>query len=541
MARYNLIDEHWIPALGAEGPTEVSIADCLYGAAEIVSLSAANPLETCAILRQVLLPIVMRSQGVPHTDDEWAELFDRGSFDDVALSRYLEEWKDSFDLFDAGHPFAQAVGLRTEKGETKPSSLLVASAPSGNNVPLFAARHDGNPLPLTPQLAARSLLAAQCFDVAGIKTGAVGDEKVRAGKTTGNRTGAAGELGLTIPLGRNLFETLMLNLPVVADGLSGADLPQWERPPMTAEWEVRPALGRLDLLTWQSRRIRLVPETSEDGVTTVSRVVLCAGDRMTRLPDYEPHTAWRAVKNPSGDQPPNRPIQNIAARTLWRALAPLLATTTNQQAQDDESAPGQLSQVAKLAQRGYLSESFPLQVLTCTVEYGSQNAVIENIATGLIPLPIAALKGDSPVLHLLRDMIRQAEGLRGAANRLDDELRRACGGDPTPWDKGQRIGEVLVHSLTRLLRWTFTQLQHEPDALAEIADGWRERAQDAALDVAEPILNLLPARAFLGRRVERGGAKQSWSRASIAEFFYRRSVREVLGIESIDNEKGEAS
>lgn len=164
------------------------------------------------------------------------------------LVRYLgpSGYGGRFRLFDPVRPFAQAGGLTALTGETKPSTLLVPSIATGNNVPLFSAVTEADDLDLTPAQAALWLLHAQCWDTAAIKTGAVGDPQAAKGnKTTGNPTGPLGQLGVIVPTGRTLYETLLLNTPVLADGLDPADRPQWAWPerPHTAGRRTRPALS----------------------------------------------------------------------------------------------------------------------------------------------------------------------------------------------------------------------------------------------------------------------------------------------------------
>jgi CRISPR system Cascade subunit CasA len=197
----------------------------------------------------------------------------RGEFAREPFDAYLDERAARFDLFHPARPFAQVAGLRTAKDETKPVSLLVPRLAAGNNVPIFSARTESDPPALTPAQAARALLAAHCWDTAAIKSGAFDDPAAKAGKTTGNPTGPLGQLGVIVPVGATLFHTLLLNLPILPQGLEPKDRPQWQADdPATSAWSARSAAGLLDPLTWQARRIRLVPERDRrDGRCTRGR------------------------------------------------------------------------------------------------------------------------------------------------------------------------------------------------------------------------------------------------------------------------------
>ena len=326
-------------------------------------------------------------------------------------------------------------------------SLLLAAVAAGNNVPLFSSSTDAAPPRFSPAAAARALLAAHCWDTAAIKSGANGDPAVKNGKTTGNPKGPVGALGVTVPLGPTLAHTLLLNTPIVRQGLKSQDRPQWRAEPSTAAWSSRPALGLMDLLTFQSRRIRLVPEITADGpgdaAVTVSQVVLAAGDRLLELPEYEPHTMWRREAKPKAGTPPRHPVRHQAGKETWRGLAALLAAKTP--TPEGVSTTALLDQLASLRAEDYVPDALPLQVLTVGVLYGNQSAVVEDVLADVIPLPVVALTTDAPVRGFLHRVVAQAESIRRAGNDLGDSIRRATGGEKLPWDKSLRTGDALMH------------------------------------------------------------------------------------------------
>lgn len=517
-----LSSEPWVPVVVGGQQHEGSLLDVLCRAHEIDGLALDEPLQSVAVFRQVLLPVVLAVFDVPRSHQEWLQRWEEGRLNGEKIKEYLAEYADRFDLFHQTQPFGQVVDLRTGKGETRPVSVLLPAVATGNNVPLFGARTEADPPALSPGEAARAMLVAQCFDTAAIKTGVVGDPQARAGKTTGNPTGPVGQLGVVLSTGRTLFETILLNTPVVRQRLGLEDRPQWNAAPATAQWQDRSPLGLMDLLTWQARRIRLVPEVDERGEMVVRRVVLAAGDRLSQTPEYEPHTAWRREERPRAGAPSQRPVRHQPGRASWRGLAGLLAT--GQPTGDRITSSTMLSQVAELRMDGYLPVDFPLQVLSVGVTYGTQFAVVEDVMVDLIPLPVVALTTDSEVRELLLAVVDQAEQLRLAANRLGDDLRRAVGAEKAPWDKGQRLGETLVHQFTPVVRRLLAGLQREPHRVDEADAAWRTAARRLAVQVAEPVLGAAPPQAFLGRT--EGGKDY---RLSVAEARYRAALNQILG------------
>lgn len=526
MATFDLTSQPWIPVVTGGARAEVSLLDALGSAGDIDGLAVDDPLQAVAVFRQVLLPVVIDALGLPATGPEWAERFRSGTLDAGRIGGYLARHAERFDLFHPRTPFAQAGGLRAASG-TRPVSLLSPAVATGNSVPLFSARTESDPPPLTPAQAARAVLAAHCWDTAAIKTGAIGDPRASAGKTTGNPVGCLGTLGIVIPTGRSLAETLMLNVPVSRQGLRPDDRPQWRAAPAGPAWSARPAAGLLDLLTWQSRRILLVPEETADGLIVARRVVLAAGDRLDQIPaDLEPHTAWRQADKPKAGQPPQAPVRHQSGCAAWRGLPSLLAIREPTAARI--SAPAALARLADLRADDLLPAGLLLQVLVAGVEYGNQSAVIENVISDTMPLPVAALTAEGPVRELLLAIAGQADELRVALDHLDGDVRRAQGADPLPWDRSQHPGDVLLHALTPVVTRLLAGLSREPDKVNEADLAWRAEARRRTLALAETILDSAPPAAFLGHTATRGGRERT-HRLATAESGFRAALHRILG------------
>ena len=538
---FDLVDQPWIPVLRTDGPGTVSLREALLEASGVTALVPPFPGQVPALLRQVLLPVVLDALGLPRSLSEWGSLLRQGAFtveQREKISSYLDEWRHRFDLFDEKQPFAQVGGLRTAKGDTKPSLLLVSSAASGNNVPLFSVRTEADELPLTPGEAALWLLHAHCWDTAGIKTGVVGDDQAKAGKTTGNPTGPLGQLGVIVPMGPTLFDTIVLNLPIHEDGLEPEDKPQWRRDPATPAWEERHARGLLDLLTWQSRRIRLFPETDANGETRVTRVLVAAGDRLAVTPEWEPHTAWRVEQNPKKGQQPRRPLRHVPGKAVWRGLDALLALSRS--AEDRRVITSDLlRQLGDARVMGWLADDYPLQVAIYGIQYGNQSAVVEEAITDSLPLPVAALARDESVRDVLLNVATQAERLAEAINHLSADLRRAVGGEPLPRDSGQRPGDLLIHDLDPLVRRLFAGLQKaggDEELLERGMKAWEVAAWGAAERIADHLLDSVPPDAFGGRETDNSEQKNNGGRenkkrayrAATAEQNFRRQLRTIL-------------
>ncbi|WP_327233882.1 type I-E CRISPR-associated protein Cse1/CasA [Streptomyces sp. NBC_01317] len=562
---FNLQDEPWMPvrpAAGAQrdsppdgGANAVGLRRLILDAQEFQDLVVDLPTQKPAIFRQLLLPVVVDALGCPRNSTAWTEMFKAGRFSPEQrkiLTAYLDDHHQLFDLFDPVAPFAQVAGLRTAKDETKGSALLVATAATGNNVPLFSSRTEGDPLELTPAQAARWLLHTHCWDTAAIKTGVVGDPRVKSGKTTGNPVGPLGQLGVTLLRGRTVYETLLLNIPFGQASLSD-DRPQWRRRETqgdigvtlscaTSAWQSRAARGLLDLWTWQSRRIRLIAEETPSGLR-VSRVVVAAGDRLTTTPhDTEPHTAWvterltpRGRKNAKSTGTSSvHPRRHRPGRAAWRGLEAFLAVgsrteelhaTTKRSGFQSSQLLRQLAEVWK-----GMPPAYPLQVELTGIAYGNQSAVIEDIFFDEMPLPLTALDPDGIVYGTLLEATDQAEKLATAVNHLSGDLRRAGGSEPIPWDKGQRPGDTLLHALDPMVRRLLTGLRkvgEDFDLSERGLEAWEQKAGKETWKVAEHIFSTAAPGLFTGRTVTKDG-KETVYRLSTAEADFRERLDAIL-------------
>jgi len=537
MSDFNLVTDPWIPVLTGRGSTVVTLEECLVGAHRYAGLALDSPLAAVALFRQVILPVyldaVFQEAGCdpPADEQQWSELWSAQTLDrwpswtgrdatsPAPIASYLQRYRDRFEVFGA-EPFAQVAGLSTANGTTKPVSLLLTAAATGNNVPLFSARTDAEPPALTPGEAIRALLAAHCWDTAGIKSGAADDPQVKAGKTTGNQIGPLGAIGVMMPLGRTLAETVLLHVQC-SSGNDERDRPQWRAAaqdglaPRSA-WSSRDPRGLLDLLTWQARRIRLVPERTPHGVL-VRQVVLCAGDRM-RTSQMEPHTAWRMSKQTKEQLP----VRHTAGQAAWRGMLPMLAAGAQTTA-DGASSPV-LRQIRRMQHDEQLPMDYPLRVLCVGLVYGTQNAVVEDAVVDLLPVPLAALD-DGDVYQVVKEIVEQAEALRQAVNRLGDDLRAARGGDRLPWDKGQRAGDQMMHDLNLPAREALTALQRAPADVEEVRRTWTAAARRVTMAAAKSLIDSAPPQTFLGR-VSRN---QHPHRAATAELWFRVAVTKALG------------
>jgi CRISPR system Cascade subunit CasA len=276
----------------------------LSRAHDLQELSSRSPLETAALYR-LLLAVLHRVFG-PDGYDTWDNLWHAGQFDARPLSGYFDRWHPRFELFDAKRPFYQTPD---ERVKPKPPNKLILDRAFGNKATLFDHHTDDQGITLTPAEAARAVVAAQSFGLAGLSG-------LRQRFTDGTCTRGV----IFLVQGRNLFETLMFNLlryPTEDDVLphKAGDRPAWEMDDPFTPQRTRP-LGYLDYLTWQNRRILLFPERA-GGEVVVREMTLAPGLRMDNdVPD--------PMKHYRRDERRGLLVQRFwEERALWRDSAAL--------------------------------------------------------------------------------------------------------------------------------------------------------------------------------------------------------------------------
>ncbi len=280
---FNLITEPWIPVLRDDGSfSELGLRDVLIQSPQLREVAHDSPLFVASIypLLTAIMHRILPGQTDSERVTEWRRIWKQNSFNDAdvkAIDAYFEHWRDRFDLFHPRFPFYQVAGL-----EMNEASVLRRLAMEENNAPpLFANDADPDWQSPSPALAARLLVTIQNF--------ALGFGKSSRAKIAGEGIeppySADGPLlrGLTIwASGDTLFQTLMLCL--VPHELPHADAPCWE---LDAPHESRdqlvnskrnttPPRGVCDLLTLQSRLIRLLPE-ERSGAVIVPRAFFTQG------------------------------------------------------------------------------------------------------------------------------------------------------------------------------------------------------------------------------------------------------------------------
>jgi len=322
-ATFDLVQQPWIPCRFLKGETrEVGLKELFLKATNIAEISGDTPLEEASLYR-FLLALTHRIVQGPSSGEEWETLWLQGQFKGEQVESYFEKWKNRFDLFHPKFPFFQHPGCAVL--EEVPASVTVHSMASGNNPVLFDHHSDDMDSPWPPAIAARRLLAAQNYSLGGLGPS-------YQGKRVSFFQASLVKGALAIVQGKNVFETLALNLVVVDDSgpIRGTgqslDLPVWEAQPGDFEPAAKKIpKGYLDYLTWQSR-LMLFSQDAEGQVKTVRWI---QGNQIPDVGMGEPMMAFRLNKPKVGKKSPIptgwMPLRFNENRSFWRDSSALVA------------------------------------------------------------------------------------------------------------------------------------------------------------------------------------------------------------------------
>lgn len=531
-AGFSLVNEPWIPVLDNTGQRrDVSLLGLFEQASDVRMIACEMPTQTFAILRLVLAILHCATEGPPG-EAAWRTLWRDRHLPVGKVADYLDEYRDRFDLLHPEHPFYQVADLRAGKEKVYGLNRLIADVP--NRMPFLTTRAGRGLESITPAEAARWLVHCQAYDPAGIKTGAVGDPRVKEGKGHPKGPGSAGSLGGVHLEGATLRETLLLNLVPVAPRWRAddeRDQPVWEREPQAAAEEsnlTRGPYGLLSLYTWQSRRIRLFGDAA--GITGA---MISNGDRLEWQNRHllEPMSVWGRSKpreTKAKRSPIYLPRPHDHSRALWRGLQTLLPSPP----QSGGEAPQRLSPMvvqwlARLTVTGVVGADFRARTRATSVTYGTQQAVVDEVFSDALTMNVLLLVEDSALRTTAVDAAGDAEAAVKVLRRLADNLAKAAGSRDMDSGEADRAAERGYALLDRAFRDWLARLGPNSDPAAERAK-WQRQIYEDIWQLGRDLLTAAGPKAWVGRIGTDYAGREVHYSSSQADAWFRTGLARAL-------------
>ncbi len=312
MPKFDALRQPWIPAERADGSIhEYGIMEVIEKAPELRCLNDSSPVFLYGMYR--LLVAFLTDALRPKSIDELMDIYETGSFPMERIEDYIAECeKDGpcFDLFDKDRPFLQSAYNNELDKQQKTAAIMVMDLPTGNNPIHFDHRYEETHA-FAPAICARALCSINLFCPADVQ----------------NPSGINGAPPwYVIVRGSNLFESLLFSIWLPYGELSFDDPPiAWCNTSTIIPGQEILRTSYLYGLTWQARRICLVPSAS--GICTYSgrydntlvrQVYYQKGWKFAGHALWvDPHTPRRKNENGISSVKPRD------GRAAWRDMAPL--------------------------------------------------------------------------------------------------------------------------------------------------------------------------------------------------------------------------
>lgn len=367
MGRFNLLEEPWILVITDDQGSveEVSMIQLFQNVQSYRHLAGETQMQNFAVLRLLLAVLHtvfsrFNAEGRPYPYlllderyrqlkeldeddlddyeddlmDTWENLWNAKAFPQIVVD-YLCSWKDRFYLFDDRHPFYQVTqeellrrpikaGRGTNPTQIKPRTFNRTISESGNKISLFSPRYeaDANKDRLTEAELARWLILYQ--GVVG-----TGDKAVYGEFAGTNSKGWIYDLGGIALRGRNLFETLLLNLALVhpeEEYRATIQRPCWER---TGDEIINdlllgyPVDNLAELYTNWSRAVYIDPNAKLGDDFCINTVKLPELEHRDNF--LELMTLWRyRTQGPNKDS--RTPQKHQTGASFWRSFGTIFLT-----------------------------------------------------------------------------------------------------------------------------------------------------------------------------------------------------------------------
>ncbi|WP_337464962.1 type I-E CRISPR-associated protein Cse1/CasA [Acidaminococcus timonensis] len=535
---FNLLDEPWIKVLRPDLQVDtLSLQDVMLHGQEYMDLGGENALQNFAVLRlliAVAYTIFSRVDENGEKDDlatiddledakdaaidRWSALWKNEKFPEKPMLDYFKEHHDEFWLFDPVRPFGQVPEAKRGT-EYEAAKLIGDISESSNKTRLFANRSGVKKRDVSYGEAARWLLFVNAFDDTSAKPKQKGLPSPGAGWV--------GKLGMIQGVGKNLFETILLNCTFLKDGTQkwGEEAcPNWEHLPKPDERTEIPVPDNLaGLLTLQSRRLLLKRDHGN-----VTGYYLLGGDFFSNNGHDGAFNEQMTVWNQPKDLKKNffHPQRNLLGKQMWRDFGNyFIATEENK---SNRHLPGVVRWIRTLDNEEF-DEDKPIQFKTIALQYGDKDFFINDFSSDTLTIYSTLLDEEEYAIQdEINSQIEKCQKAANAINWLINNLEIAGGGDTEK--KTNKGAEIFYQKIdapfrTWLLRFHGPVLQN-PDGVRKLYEEWERSARNIALDIAREAENNASTQAYLGRIAGKEGNKQFYSLPK-ADFQFRGNLFKI--------------
>ena len=538
---FNLLDEPWIRVRTRDCRIEeVSLKEVFVHAHEYEDLAGETAAQDVAMLRLLLAVLHCTFSRVDENgeenllfdleDDEledevfrrWKALYDLGHFPIEPIQDYLEQWRERFWLFHEERPFWQVKDVK-EVLQAKESKLYPACklngelSQSGNKVRLFPVRSGVSRDSLTFAEASRWLVYLNAFDDSAVKPAVRGKKTEEQDNDTKKKKGSKGpglawlgKMGAVSAVGRNLFETLLLNLTLLKDGdefWKEANKAIWEKTDNELSKEERQLYplpeNQAELLTWQSRRLLLERSDSSH----IKGYWVLSGDYFNPENAFtEQMTVWR-IDPQSGKKKWMIPRTHEPDRQMWREFGSIFCEN------EDGHMPGLVRWNQLLYRKLKSTTDLTCRFKIVSVQYGDKNATVKDTFSDALAFSSGILtqteeRSQRAWVLRIKEEIKKCELLTGTFGKFFYNVALA-GGYSTDKDQREAVVDAGRETCYASLDVPFRRWLNSIDsnclgeAMEEKVLEWQKLAKQIALDLGRETIRDAGMKALTGKELDK--------------------------------------
>lgn len=522
--KFNLLDEKWIRVrLPDNSIQEVSLTDVLINAHKYVDLAGETSTQDAAIFRLILsIPLTVfyrvdvggKESSLTDSDEaiiRWQELWDRGSFPEKPIKDYAAEWHEKFWLIHPEEPFWQASTAEAKKNfnsKAETAKLNGEVYQSGNNksTRILLSRTTDSANSLSYPEAARWLINLQSWDDNAVKP------------TTG--VGWLAQIGYIQAMGRNLFETIMLNLTMLKDGqeLWSTPIPWWEKTSRVApKTKDVVANNFVDILTQPSRNLLLFDEGTM--ITGYQYKYRGGGYSFQTENNFsEQMTLWKTSDEKNGPIK-YKPAKHDPAKSLWRNFSTIVGTT------DNTHAPGIVQWVMFLQSLGVLGKERQGYFKTVGVQFNDDvlKCAITDVFDDTLSFRMDLL--DKFSLPWRKRIAKEIEKCQSVAKDIGELCRKlsiargfSCSGQSKKSldMKCENVRSNFYFDIDGNIRYFIQTINSETDDIDEAMDKWESVCRRIAIKAEKSLIREAGNISVIARKVKVGNNKEKYYSAADA-------------------------
>lgn len=501
---FNLLDEKWIRVrLPDNSIQEVSITEALLHAQDYVDLAGEMATQDAAMLRLLLaIPLTvfyrvdLQGEDAPLKKPDyallrWKELWNLGHFPEKPIRDYLKKWHDRFWLFHPERPFWQVVeaDIGTKYEAAKLNGEI---SESSNKIRLFSVCSGEEKNKLSYSQAARWLLYINGFDDTSSK--AKGKNLPAVG------TGWLGKIGFIQATGRNLFQTIMLNLVLLQDGqkIWEKNTPCWEleKPRSAERTEIASPDNLAQLLTLQSRRLLL-----HRGDGSVVGFSLLGGDFFQKENAFvEQMTIWRKAKEKKNEPIKYIPCQHDPAKQFWREFPTIFCESA-----ENSHKSGIVQWITLLQDRRlrFLNPQKQIKFKISGLQYGDSNYFVKDSFGDELSFQTSLLDELNKTLQIrISNEIESCESVANLIGLFAHELDMAEGNSNDQVSSPART-QFYFNVDVPFRQWLQSIDATQNDLEAKFCE-WQITSRNIAKKMAREMISNVSSAAYVGHKIKSG-------------------------------------